>query len=531
MERRDSITAYYQQTHKNDWGVEEKLKIKTKLSFEVILLISLVGMVSLIAIMNTKQVQDAFFDLSSETMPALDTLKDMKLASSLITSTTMEIMLIEDEIQNSNGKSVKDLEEQIEFELFEMENGKALFTEAYTRYSIIMDDTPESKHFGDVIANSWNEFIAISNKMVTIKNRGATGSEILELKDEFENNQQSVNQAIHSAWSFVEPQVEDEQAYVESMVTNTTWSILVALNVFIGASLSIRYLVVKSISNPLSRLRKATAQIAQGNFIKTEIEGNDEISQLGQDINSMSVSLEKLNKEVVSAERLSSIGSLASRLAHDLRNPLSVIKNSMEILNIRLNPYMDEKVDHQLAMVGRAVSRMSHQIEDVLDFVNVSDLRLESSSLISVIESAVLSTDIPKSVKVNMPKNSATAICDPYRLEVVLSNILKNSSQAVNGKGDITIRIIDKDSDVLIEVEDSGPGIPENILPKIFEPLFTTKQTGTGLGLPSCKSIIDKHGGSMTVRNNPTVFTVQIPKKPASKKSKPKFFEKPVLNE
>jgi len=130
-----------------------------------------------------------------------------------------------------------------------------------------------------------------------------------------------------------------------------------------------------------------------------------------------------------------------------------------------------------------------------------------------------------------MPKNSATAICDPYRLEVVLSNILKNSSQAVNGKGDITIRIIDKDSDVLIEVEDSGPGIPENILPKIFEPLFTTKQTGTGLGLPSCKSIIEKHGGSMTVRNNPTVFTVQIPKKPASKKSKPKFFEKPVVNE
>ena len=481
--------------------------------------------------MNTKQVQDAFFDLSSETMPTLDTLKDMKLASSLITSTTMKIMLIEDEVQNSNGKKVKDLEEQIEFELFEMENGKALFTEAYTRYSIIMNNVPESKHYEDDIVNNWNEFIAISNKMVTIKNRGASGTEILELKDEFDNSQQLVNQAIHSAWSFVEPQVEEEQAHVESMVTNTTWSILVALNVFIGASLSIRYLVVKSISNPLNRLRKATTKIAEGNFIKTKVEGNDEISELGQDINSMSVELEKLNKEIVSSERLSSIGSLASRLAHDLRNPLSVIKNSMEILNIRLNPYMDEKVDHQLAMVGRAVSRMSHQIEDVLDFVNVSDLRLESSSVISVVESAILSTDIPKTVKVNIPKNSATAICDPYRLEVVLSNMLKNASQAVNGKGEISIRIIDKEDDVVIEVEDSGPGIPENILPKIFEPLFTTKQTGTGLGLPSCKSIIDRHGGTMTVRNHPTVFTIQIPKKPSTKKSNPKFFEKPVLNE
>jgi signal transduction histidine kinase len=507
------------------------LKIKLKLTLEIILLIGLIGMVSFIAIINTKQVQNAFFNLSSETMPVLDTLKDMKLAGSVITATTMEIMLIEDEIQNSDGKMVRDLEEQIEFELFEMENGKALFTEAFTRYSIVMENIPDSKHYGDTIVNSWNNFIATSNKMVTIKNRGASGAEILQLKDEFEDAQQSVNKGIHSAWSFVEPQVDNEQKNVEVMVNNTTWSIIIALHVFIAASFSIRYLVVKSISKPLFKLRKATNEISQGNFVKTKIDGNDEISELGQDINTMSVELEKLNKEIVNSERLSSIGSLASRLAHDLRNPLSVIKNSMEILTIRLNPYMDEKIDHQLAMVGRAVSRMSHQIEDVLDFVNVADLRLESSSIISIVESALLSTDVPKSVKVNLPKNSATAICDPYRLEVVLSNIIKNASQAVNGKGEITVRIIDKENDVFIEIEDSGPGIPETVLPKIFEPLFTTKQTGTGLGLPSCKSIIQKHGGTISVRNNPTVFIVQIPKNPSLKKAKSKVFEKQLVNE
>jgi signal transduction histidine kinase len=507
------------------------LRIKSKLAFEVILLISLVGMVSFIAVINTKQVQNAFFDLSSETMPILDTLKDMKLAGSIITATTMEIMLIEDEIQNSDGAMVMDLEEHIEYELFEMENGKALFTEAFTRYTIVMENIPESKQFGDKIVKSWNDFISISNKMITLKNRGASGTEILQLKDQFEETQQSVNQEIHSAWSFIEPKVEYEQKNVETMVTNTTWSIIIALNIFIVASLCIRYLVVKSISNPLLILRKTTNEISQGNFVKTKIDGNDEISELGQDINSMSVELEKLNKEIVNSERLSSIGSLASRLAHDLRNPLSVIKNSMEILTIRLNPYMDEKIDHQLAMVGRAVSRMSHQIEDVLDFVNVADLRLESSSIISIVESAILSTDVPKSVKVNLPKNSATAICDPYRLEVVLSNMIKNASQAVDGKGEITIRIIDKENYVFIDIEDSGPGIPETVLPKIFEPLFTTKQTGTGLGLPSCKSIIEKHGGTISVRNNPTVFTIQIPKTPSLKKLKSKVFEKQIVNE
>ena len=168
------------------------MKIKTKLSFEIILLVSLIGMVSMMAILNTKQVQDAFLDLSTETMPILDTLKDMKLATSLITSTTMKIMLIEDEIQNSNGKWVKDLEEQIEFELFEMENAKALFTEAYTRHSIVMDNIPDSKQYGDTIVDGWNDFISTSNKMVTLKNRGASTSEIIQLKDEFELQEEHV---------------------------------------------------------------------------------------------------------------------------------------------------------------------------------------------------------------------------------------------------------------------------------------------------------------------------------------------------
>jgi len=109
--------------------------------------------------------------------------------------------------------------------------------------------------------------------------------------------------------------------------------------------------------------------------------------------------------------------------------------------------------------------------------------------------------------------------------------MIKNASQAVDGKGEISIRIKDQENDVIIEVEDSGPGIPENVLPKIFEPLFTTKQTGTGLGLPSCKSIIDRHGGTISVRNNPTIFSIQIPKNPSMKKSKPKSFEKDIVNE
>jgi signal transduction histidine kinase len=496
------------------------MRLKTKFSLEVIILITLIGMVSFIAVLNTKQVQDSFLDLSSETMPTWDALKDMRYASSMLSASTMDALFIYDEMNSDEEfEHVSYLEEQLEFEIFEMETAKSLFTEAFTKYSILMNENfPESNIYGEDISQAWNEFAISSNKIISMKSRDGTSNQVLELKQEFSDAEQSLNQALFTAVGFIEPQINNRQQVIDSLVDNTTIQILIALNIFIIATLTIKYLISKSIAKPLNKLRKATHKIAEGNFVKSEIKGNDEISDLGKDIDQMSSDLEKLNREIVTSERLSSIGSLASRLAHDLRNPLSVIKNSMEILKYRLNDNMDEKINHQFAMVGRAISRMNHQIEDVLDFVNIADLKMQSISLITVLESAILSTDVPKTVDIKMPNKSSTIMCDPYRLEVVFSNLIKNASQAMEGKGKITLRIIENKNDVVVEVEDSGPGISQENMNRIFEPLFTTKQTGTGLGLASCNSIVAKHGGVLSVRNNPTVFMVKLQKVP--KKSK-----------
>lgn len=497
------------------------------------MLVGLIGMVSAIAVSNTITVQESFLDLSSETLPTWDALKDMRLAVSLVSSATVDTLLVQDDLLDEElPAELFVLEEQLEYEMFEMETAKSLFTEAFTRYTILMKESfPENNVFRDDISNNWNDMIITSNKMISLAARGGDTNDILELKNQFIESEVEVNKAIFSAMSFIEPLIENRQQTIETLVDDTTLQIIIALNIFIGSTLTIKYIITKSISRPLLTLRKITHKIAEGDFIKAEIKGNDEISDLGKDIDRMSGELEKLNKEIIMSERLSSIGNLSSRMAHDLRNPLSVIKNSMEILNLRLNDNMDERVNHQLAMVGRAVSRMSHQIEDVLDFVNIAELKVQSSSIITILESAVLSTDIPKSVTINLPKNSATALCDPFRLEVVFSNLLKNASQAVNDSGEITIRIIDKNDDVFVEIEDSGPGILETNMEQIFEPLFTTKQTGTGLGLASCKSIIEKHGGTLSVRNKPTVFTVQIPKVPKKIPQRKNLMEKSLLNE
>ena len=495
------------------------MKIKTKLAIEVIVLVTLISMVSFIALVNTKQVQDSFVGLSSETLPILETLKDMRFASTKIVSTTMEIILIEEESKHATGQQLIELEESLEWKFAEIDNAKFIFNNAYSKYSDSMErNFPEELEHRDTIAEKWNNLIFTSNTMIKMKAAGASGNDILILENEFHNSQLDVNNALDHAISITAANVNEQQEFVESIVGNTTLTILISLNLFIAAALGIRFFILKSISTPLSKLRKTTHEISKGDFIKTNLKGNDEITELSRDIDSMSSELEKLNETIVKNERLTSIGDLASRLAHDLRNPLSVIKNSIEIMNVKLDPIMDEKTSHQMARVGRAVSRMTHQIDDVLDYVNVSDLQLQPHSLSTVLESAALNTNIPSYVKINHPKNSSTVNCDAYKLEIVFSNIMNNAVQALDGDGEITLKVTDRENEALVEIIDSGPGIPESAMPKIFDPLFTTKQVGTGLGLASCRSIIDKHGGTITVSNEPTTFSITLPKNPPIKK-------------
>ena len=500
------------------------MKIKTKLAVEVIILVSLVSMVSFIALINTKQVQDTFVDFSSETMPILGTLEDMRTSTTHLTSTTMQIVLIEDESRQATGDSLSKMEEDLEMQFYQIENTKSQFNNAYSNYAALMNSNfPSQIEHVDEIAEKWNNLLLISNTMIVMKTAGAAGNEILDLKDDFNFAHQEMNQVLDRGVIITASDVGNREQLVDSLVNNTTMTILISLNLFIAAALGIRYLILKSISKPLMSLRKSADSIAKGNFVKTSLKGNDEITELGNDIDIMSGELEKLNDEIVKTERLSSIGNLASRLAHDLRNPLSVIKNSLEIMRVKLDPIMDEKTSLQMARVGRAVDRMTHQIDDVLDYVNVSELQLEPHSLSTVIESAILNTNIPNHIKVTPPNSSSTVVCDAYKLEIVISNILNNAVQALDGDGEISVSVKDQKDEAIIEITDSGPGIPADVMPKIFEPLFTTKQIGTGLGLASCKSIIEKHGGSIYVHNNPTRFTIFLPKEVKSQKESTEF--------
>lgn len=212
-------------------------------------------------------------------------------------------------------------------------------------------------------------------------------------------------------------------------------------------------------------------------------------------------------------KRISDMGTLSARIAHDLKNPLSVIKNSIELMKARTLNH-DDKTKGDLERMERATVRISHQIEEVLEYVWPKPLELLDRSLLGVLNT-VLSKINVQQVAIDLPKTDTSLICDASKLEIVFSNLIMNAIQAMNGIGNIHIRIKNEEKTVTIEIEDTGPGIPQGLLPKIFEPLFTTRQIGTGLGLVSCKSIIEKHGGTLTVQtqiNKGTTFIIEMPK-------------------
>ncbi|MDE1862792.1 MAG: GHKL domain-containing protein [Thaumarchaeota archaeon] len=221
--------------------------------------------------------------------------------------------------------------------------------------------------------------------------------------------------------------------------------------------------------------------------------------------------LEETTKDLIKAEKFAVIGELAARLAHDLRNPLSVIKNTMDIITARPNLRVDERLQYT-ARFRRAVQRMSHQIDDVLDYVKKTDLVLQTTSLLTTIENAINGLVVPPNARITKPQSDVQINCDSRKLEAVFSNIITNAIQAMDEKGEIKIRVADAGSNVRIDFEDTGPGIPANIINRVFDPLFTTKLTGTGLGLSICKSIVEQHGGTIAVKSPPTVFTINIPK-------------------
>ena len=223
------------------------------------------------------------------------------------------------------------------------------------------------------------------------------------------------------------------------------------------------------------------------------------------------------HRRQASIERLAAIGKVAGGIGHELRNPLSVIKTSIYFL-LKAENVSDEKRKSHLDRIGRQVDVADHVITALNDFARLPQPNLKEIHVESCLREAVELNPLPPSIRIdwNFPDPQLSLQGDPAQLSIVLGNLIRNARDAMPGGGVLRLQASRDCENAAIVVHDSGGGIPADVLPNIFEPLFTTKARGIGLGLSISHEIVARHQGTITIISEPDVGTLVTLRLPAA---------------
>lgn len=320
--------------------------------------------------------------------------------------------------------------------------------------------------------------------------------------------------------------VEKSLAPAEASVAgNRNLLIVYGLIIFVLVGVVLWLLVVRMVTQPVSDVLDQMRKVQAGNLTaRAAAQSRDEIGELAGGFNAMVQSLdhttralhESHEKQIQQAGKLASIGELASGIAHEIRNPLAGIGAAVEVLaeNDNLNGQRVEIV----AEIRQQISRLNRTLHDLLGFARQREPEIEPCDVRDLIRPmlALVRPDTQKFHVALVEEYAADLppLCaDVQQVQQAVLNILLNALQAMPDGGTLTVRAEMGDGAVRITITDTGVGIAQENLQKIFSPFFTTKHRGTGLGLAITHSIIEKHHGSISVESVPgqgTTFTLEF---------------------
>ncbi len=261
--------------------------------------------------------------------------------------------------------------------------------------------------------------------------------------------------------------------------------------------------------------------------IRIQEDHHDEIARLGRDINKMLERLENENirhqemaRRLIMNEKLVATGRLAAHIAHEINNPLFAISNSLTVIKKQIkNPSCD--IMELLPLAEKEIKRVRKITKKLLDYGKINLETFKESDINSILTTACdvlkLSKGSKNTVVTRNNKNALLPVfCNPDSLQQVFMNLILNASEAMYGRGEITIDIIMASNRYEIQFRDMGPGFPAEIKKKIFEPFNSSKETkGAGLGLYIAYHIIKRHGGSIDLSETPaggTNLIVTLPR-------------------
>jgi PAS domain S-box-containing protein len=203
--------------------------------------------------------------------------------------------------------------------------------------------------------------------------------------------------------------------------------------------------------------------------------------------------------ELLRKERLAVLGQLAGGVAHQIRNPLAIIKNASYVLERAIGPTEDPAIFGSLSMIHDEITHADGIVTDLLDYAAVRAPRLRPVAIAEVVDLAVRSDRIPATVRLEVRVAPVPPLMlDEQQLHGALGILIRNACEAMPEGGTLTVGAAASDDTVMIFVEDTGPGIAPEVIDKLFDPLVTTKPLGLGLGLVTARTLVVNHGGTIT---------------------------------
>lgn len=386
------------------------------------------------------------------------------------------------------------------------------------------------------IQTDLRDYRALLERYALLPSRSAPSAKNLELH---------IRETGKNLINLAETVSKTEQVRIRTLLSNAERILFIALIVFSLAGLVIGHLVSRMVTTPLKTLEEKMELIAAGGFHRVDLASHDrEIISLTNAFNKMLRELEIRQKHLLQSEKLASLGTLMAGIAHELNNPLSNISTSSQILSEELDradrPFQRE----MLQQIENQTDRARNIVRSLLDFSREKEFKRDVLNLLEVWRETLrfVKGQIPPEVtlRLDIPE-SLTIYADKQRIQQAFLNLVRNAYDSIPGEGFVRItaasspddmtslfdqeqtytflmnstRCGPKSASVDITIEDSGTGISPEVLPRIMDPFFSTKDVGkgAGLGLSIVHEIIDEHEGCIAVSSKVgkgTTFIIRL---------------------